>query len=276
MIYSEMTMKLISSIGGIKAIFDSRCLMIAIIFSLGLSRPVCGLAQVSDLEEKSATSEALPSVNQVLNSYVTALGGKSRLLSIQSRKLIGSIEISDFGLKSPAVIEEKMPYFRKLSVDLPGQGSVTEVFTEAKGWVISAATGVKFKDSKEVAFHRRINGFYRELQLSNIYNQLEVKGLWSVQGEPCYLLECKSELSEPDLLYFSKQSGLLLRQDQSSSTDGSITQFSIFYEEYKSFGGVLYPTKIRVQPPFGGVIRFQIDEIIPNAELSLDTFKEPN
>lgn len=217
----------------------------------------------------------MPSVNQVLNAYVNALGGKSRLLSVQSRKRSGSIEISDFGLKSPAVIEEKMPYFRKLSIDLPGQGSVTEVFTEAKGWVINNPDGIKYKKPEEVAFHRRINGFYRELQLSNIYNQLEVKGIWNVQGEHCYLLECKSDLPEPDLLYFSKQSGLLLRQDQTGSTEDETAQFSVFYEEYRSFDGILYPTRIRVQPPFGGVIRFQINEIIPNAELSQDAFEEP-
>lgn len=271
-----MSMKPICSIGRAKTIPESRLKMVVIVWCLIIACLGIGTAQEPVSEESGPnTLEPLPSVNQILSSYISALGGKSRLLSIKSRKLSGSIEISDFGLKSTAVIEEKVPFFRKMHVDMPGQGSVTEVFTEANGWVFSAAGGIKYKDPDEVAFHRRINGFYRELELSSIYKQMAVKGIWNIQGEPCYLVECKSDLSEPDLLYFSKQSGLLLRQDQTSSSDDELTQFSIFYEEYRSFEGVLYPTKIRVQPPFGGAIRFQINEIIPNAELNLDAFKEP-
>ncbi len=244
-------------------------------FYLGLTCCLVCYKSFAQAESAKPSTEPLPSVSNVLNAYISALGGKNKLLQVQSRKLVGSLEISDFGLNATAVIEEKPPYFRKMTIQLPGSGRLTEIFTDSHGWTHSPGTGLVVKSKDEIAFHRRINGFYRDLKLDEIYESLEIKGLWNIQGEPCYMLECKTATDVSDLLYFSKITGLLLRQDQSNPSSDGVSKFSVYYDEYLKVEGALYPSKIRVQPPFGGVILFEVENVIPNAPIDVTAFQQP-
>jgi hypothetical protein len=222
-----------------------------------------------------AIKSNLPTIREIFERYEKSLGGKSRLKAISTRIVSGSLEITDFGIKAKAVIEEKAPYFRKFTMQAPGLGETLEVFTESQGWIKSPNQGVVQKNAEELRLNKRINGFYRDLNLENIYQSFSLKELTKSQNEDVYVVECTSEIGEVDTLYFSVKSGLLVREEPFSVTQDGGGMFTIYYEEYSNFDGINYPSKIRIQPPFGGIIRFDVEQISFDKPIEDSYFSKP-
>lgn len=216
-----------------------------------------------------------PTAEEIFERYAQSLGGKSRLEAISTRVVSGSLEITDFGIKAKAVIEEKAPYFRKFSLQSPGLGETLEVYTENQGWIKSPSQGVVQKSVEELRLNKRINGFYRDLNFEKIYKSFSVKELAKSQNEDVFVVECTSEIGEVDRLYFSANSGLLVREEPFSVAQDGDSIFTIYYEEYGNFNGISYPSKIRVQPPFGGIILFDVEQISFDKPIEDSYFSKP-
>jgi hypothetical protein len=216
-----------------------------------------------------------PTVEEIFERYEQSLGGKSRLEAISTRVVSGALEITDFGIRAKALIEEKAPYFRKFSLQAPGLGETLEVYSENQGWIKSPSQGVVQKSTEELRLNKRINGFHRDLNLENIYQSFSVKELTKSQNEEVYVVECTSEIGEVDRLYFSVNSGLLVREEPFRVAQDGDSVFTIYYEEYGSLNGIRYPSKIRVQPPFGGIIRFDVEEISFDKPIEDSYFSKP-
>ena len=217
----------------------------------------------------------LPPATEIFERYAQSLGGKNRLKAINTRVVSGSIDITDFGIRAKAVIEEKAPFFRKFSLQAPGLGETLEIYTENQGWIKSPSQGVVQKSAAELRLNKRINGFYRDLNFENIYKSFSVQELAKSQNEDVYLVECTSGAGEIDRLYFSVSSGLLVREEPFSVAQDGNSKFTIYYEEYGSFNGISYPSKITVQPPFGGIIRFDVEQISFDEPIEDSYFSRP-
>lgn len=259
---------------GLEIIRDLRCWIILLL----LTSPWAVQSQEAAKAETSSeigTKSNLPPAPEIFERYAQSLGGKNRLKAISTRVVIGSLEITDFGIKAKAVIEEKAPFFRKFSFQAPGLGETLEVYTENQGWIKSPSQGVVQKSATELRLNKRINGFYRDLNFENIYQSFSVQELAKSQNEDVYLVECASETGEIDRLYFSVNSGLLVREEPFSVTPDGNSIFTIYYEEYGSFNGITYPSKISIQPPFGGIIRFDVEQISFDKPIEDSYFSKP-
>lgn len=240
--------------------------------------PLAVLAQESakiELGSEDDSSAKLPTAEDIFDRYAQSLGGKDKLMAIQSRVVSGSVEITDFGIKANAIIEEKAPYFRKFSFLAPGLGESVEIYTENQGWIKSPNLGVVQKSTEELRLNKRINGFYRDVSFQKIYQSFSVTELTQAQNEDVYVVECISGNGEVDRLYFSVNSGLLIKEEPYSVAQGGNSNFAIYYEEYDILNGISYPSKIRVQPPFGGVIRFEVEQINFDKPIQDSYFSKP-
>ena len=113
------------------------------------------------------------------------------------------------------------------------------------------------------------------MNFESIYQSFSVKELTKSQNEDVYVVECTSEIGEVDKLYFSVNSGLLVREEPFSVAQDGDSTFTIYYEKYSHFNGIFYPSKIRVQPPFGGIIRFDVEQISFDKPMEDSYFSKP-
>jgi hypothetical protein len=90
-------------------------------------------------QQKPATPSkpaALPSVDQVLDRYVQAIGGKAVIEKQTSRVSKGSFELAAFGASGTAEVYEKAPNKTVAIVNIAGFGVIQEGFdgkTEGAG-----------------------------------------------------------------------------------------------------------------------------------------------
>lgn len=221
-----------------------------------------------------AQGPSLPSVDQVLDNYVRALGGRAALEKLTSRVSKGSFEFPAMGVSAPVEIYEKAPNKSLLVLDIPGYGKVREGFDGAVGWAEEPQSGLREKSGAELAAAKRDAEFYLPLKLKEVYKKLSLIGKQKVGDREAYLIEAAPAEGNPDKFYFDVQTGLLIRRDSERETPQGKILAETYLEDYREVDGVKEPFLIRVSSPdFNFTIRLQ--EIKHNIEIEDSRFSKP-
>src|SRR5262249_45845056 len=134
-----------------------------LIIFLGLTLSISVLAQAAPEKPatKAAEGGADVSVDQVLDKYISALGGKDALMKVKSRSAKGTFEIAAMGLSAPAEIYAKAPNSVVLIINVPGLGTIQQGYNGSTGWSQDPQTGLRDITGAELASIKREAEFYR-------------------------------------------------------------------------------------------------------------------
>jgi carboxyl-terminal processing protease len=211
-------------------------------------------------EEKPASNA--PSVDQILEKYVEARGGKAALENLKSRVTKGKAEISSMNLNGTAELYEKAPNKAITNINVPGLGLMQRGFDGSRGWWQDSMRGyIKF-ESYAFTEARREAGFYKELHLKELYNRLTYTGKEKVGEREAYVLQEMFGTFGAEKLYFDTETGLLLRRN------------NIYYEDYREVDGIKLPFIIREESSNGFNFTFRITEVKHNIAIDDATFAE--
>ncbi len=211
-------------------------------------------------EEKPANNE--PSVDQILEKYVEARGGKAALENLKSRVTKGKAEISSMNLNGTAELYEKAPNKAITNINVPGLGLMQRGFDGSKGWWQDSMRGyIKF-ESYGLTEAQREASFYKELHLKELYARLTYTGKEKVGEREAYVLQEMFGAFGAEKLYFDTETGLLLRRN------------NIYYEDYREVDGVKLPFIIREESSNGFNFTFRITEVKHNIAIDDATFAE--
>jgi zinc protease len=191
-----------------------------------------------------------PTVDEILDKYVRALGGKAALEKISSRVMKGMLDNSGEGTSAPAEIWAKAPnkYFAK--ADVPDYGAIEEVLDGDKGWTQNPDSGFQSMTPSELAVAKRDYDFYREIRLKEHYPKMTVAGKDQVGDRDTFVIEAKPSSDPAERLYFDAESGLLLKRDYERVTfDEGIVLFEATFEDYREVDGVKVPFVVRRKTP---------------------------
>jgi hypothetical protein len=217
---------------------------------------------------------ALPSVDEVLNKFIEALGGRDSLAKIKNAVLKGNMVTAE-GLIAP--FEEYHEYPNKsLSVRHLGTdiGDFSDGFDGTIGWS-KDNRGVNEKTGERLSQAQMDAEFSGFLRLKEFYSSLAVTARERMESESAYVLEGKSVITgRSERLYFGAQSGLLLRR--SVATEGIFGSFSsdTYYENYVLVDGVKLPILLSEFTPDFGTIR-KIRDVEFNATIDGEKFRKP-
>lgn len=180
----------------------------------------------------------VPTVDQVLQRYVSALGGKANLEKIHTMTLRGTIELPDFKASGTTAEYFKSPnHFAAIS-DITGHGTTKFVYDGHEGWQIGPKTGssTQISGAPLVDMARRAD-IHWELKLREFYPHLQFKDKEAVGGEDAWKLEAAEQDGIYDF-FFSARTGLLVRFDADQHVpDGSS---SVSISDYRRVGDVLF------------------------------------
>jgi hypothetical protein len=189
-------------------------------------------------------------VDQVLDKYVEALGGKEATEGITTRVMKGIVEgitnvvVNEGGprgfvyaghivltswdpkIERPVMqtfeIKAKAPNKRSMRTDTwytdvptPERAWAPSLagFDGAVGWTRASDSGVRQEREEDLAKLSRDSDFYREVRLKELHPDLRVKGKGEVNGEAVYVLESNPSQQCIQKLAFSTQTGLLLWEE---------------------------------------------------------------
>lgn len=193
-------------------------------------------AQPSDAKP----SEALPTVDHVLDKYVQAVGGKAAFEKVKNRIMKGELVLST-GRTIQQETYRRAP--NKALVITTGPSVIIQGFNGTIGWVKTNG-GVQQMNSFAVADFKFNADFNREIRLRELYRKLSVTGKEKIGHHEAYVIEAIPLEGATERLYFDTQTGLLIRRAADEVTAfGTIPDFTDM-EDYKEVDGVKLPFTI--------------------------------
>jgi hypothetical protein len=182
------------------------------------------LAGLTAAVAQTTPQAALPSVDQVLDKYVKAIGGKAAFEKLTSRVSKGTLEMDQ--LPGPAAEEI---YAAKRG------------FNGAVGWEDNPQTGMRDITGPELAAMKRDADFYMAIKLRELYPKMTVKGKESVNGHDAYVVEATPPAGAAQTMYFDADSGLLVRTVRETEGPNGKATLDIFFDDYREVDGIKLP-----------------------------------
>ena len=227
-----------------------------------------------------AAGSSTPTVDQILERYVQAIGGKAAIEKVTTRVMKGALELTpsgDTGSIVPGTVEidMKAPNKRMVASNVPGSGADQRGYNGTAGWYVDPDEGPKDLTGSDLDAIKSEAEFYRELKLKDLYSKMAVAGKASVGNGQAYIVDATLPDGSLEKFYFDVQSGLLVRDDSPVviPDEGQTTQESLL-EDYRDVDGLKLPFTIRRARPDGdSTIKFT--EIRNNVPIDDAKFEKP-
>ena len=221
-----------------------------------------------------AQTPATPTIDQILDKYVTASGGRAAIEKITSATAKGTLQIPDVGMSGSIELYQKAPDKALTVVDFAGIGQQREGFDGTVGWSEDPQNGLRQKDGVELAEAKRTSIFGRELKMKAIYQTMTVKGRERVGTRDAFLVEAVPVEGAPVRLYFDAESGLLVRQISTRQTVQGPLEVDVTYEDFRDVDGVKRAFTVH-QATAMFTATIQLSEIKQNVPIDDAIFKIP-
>lgn len=223
---------------------------------------------------QTAPAAPLPSVDQILNRYVAAAGGRAAWLKLTSRVTTGTIEVPAANLSGTIELREKAPDRILSEVRISGilfrQG-----FDGTVGWSDDRQNGLREQSGTELAEARRDADFYHALDLRKLYTKLTVVDLEKVNDRDAYKVEAEvADGDDPDEIYFDAASGLPARVVNHRHTPQGVIDFREDFDDYREVDGIKRPFTIQ-ETSGEQVLTIHVTEVRHNVLLDDSVFAKP-
>ena len=213
----------------------------------------------------SPTAEApLPSVKEVLDRYVQALGGEQALTKVTTRTAKGS-RIGADGVLVPEEVYQKAPD-KLLTVTSYPNLVLSNGSNGTNVWAHNSREGATTLPEQLLVQIKREAVFYKELKTEELYARLAVVGKTSVREADAYVVQATLASGPVEKLFFDLRTGLLVRRYTESDTPLGKLPLQIDYEDYREVDGVKQPFLIHWSMP-GRIWGRKLDEIKQNVSL---------
>lgn len=213
-----------------------------------------------------------PTVDQILDRYIKALGGSQALDKIKTRTRRGSVEVA--GLKGTFELHEAAPNKSLLLGSLPPPlGSVHQAFDGTIGWVKNQNGVFEMRGEGLTQAHREANFFF-DIKLKEQYKTMSVVGRERLGNREFHVIEGTLPDGQVERLFFDVESGFLVRRYSETPTYFGQLPNSSDFDSYRKVRNVWSPFVIRRSR--GGQTFLQtITELKLNAKIDESIFKKP-
>jgi photosynthetic reaction center cytochrome c subunit len=219
-----------------------------------------------------------PTATQILDKYITAVGGAQKLANLKSYSAKGTLEGFDtYHMPVPLELYVKTPSQRTLLWH--GQnGDSSTVFDGRAGWIAQVSNPVRLlpmmpgaeidgaKFDADVAIPSNIKQALTDWKVGIPPTTIDDKVVNVIQGTGANKTRFK--------LYFEDESGLLVRQVRYSDTPIGMVPIQVDYADYRDVAGVKLPFKIVITWT-DGRSNIQLSEVQPNATIDPQKFGRP-
>lgn len=214
----------------------------------------------------------LPSADQVLEKYFTAVGGKPALEKITSKVAKGSLTMPQG--KVQFELDQKTPSMYLASITLPSGGSIQEGFNGSIGWRKGDRGPAGELAGPELAL-ARVGGRLFDPELTPAANSVSSRvGTETLNGHECYVLRENAPDGIFERLYFDKQTGLLARRVVVERTLFGLLPNNWDFSDYRDVNGVKVPFTI-VFGRWDGNSTFNADSVQLNVPVADEKFQKP-
>jgi len=228
-----------------------------------------------DVLKAAPAGSGTPTLDQIFDKYIQALGGAANVAALKSYSAKGSSNLYDEAKRDPAEVFAKAPNQAVTFVDQRG-GDVARTSDGTHAWVQLPLTVVKEypltgslleggKLDAEMYFPGGLRNYLTNWKVA-LPTTIGGRGVWTVQGSGNNGLVAT--------FYFDKETGLLTRYIRYVTTAYGRVPTQIDYSDFRPVAGVMMPFKW----DYGwisGREQYEITEYQPNVAVDPAKFAEP-
>jgi len=227
--------------------------------------------EAADGAKAGEPKPVFPPADQLLDKYITAIGGAEALEKVASRVEKGTLTAFG-GQHFPVDVYSKAPDKRLSVMHLPNGDSLT-AFDGTQGW-LSVPGRVHRMTAAENAAARIDADLYFPLHVKTLYEKFRVNAGEKIDGHDTYLVAGLKEGQPPLRLYFDRESGLLLRLVRYAETPLGRNPTRIDYSDYRQTNGLKIPFQWTLSRP-GNQFTIQVEQLQQNVPVDDARFAPP-
>jgi hypothetical protein len=216
---------------------------------------------------------APPSVDQILERYVQAIGGTTAWSKFKSRVTKGS-RIGADGVLVPEEVFQKAPNKLVTTTSYP-QIVFTNGFNGTTAWSHSSQGGAQQLPAEALNQMKNDAVFDKEIDIRKMYTELRVAGQEKIGDRDAWVVVATPASGLQERLYFDVASGLLVRRYVESKTILGRFPLQTDYEDFRDVDGIKLPFLIHWSFP-GRSWGRKISEIKHNVPIDDAKFEVPN
>ena len=156
-----------------------------------------------------AAAADLPTLDQVMDQHIRAIGGREALLNVGALVLTGHCESTVPDESGPIDILVKSP---KVAYDLNG-GGLRMGFDGESVWRAGAAEGLQQRKGRQFAELVTVFDPSWALQWKEWYPGMAVKGIQKIGDREAYVLETQPGTPATQRMFIDRESGMLVRYE---------------------------------------------------------------
>ncbi len=218
------------------------------------------------------SKEAMPTVDQLLDKYVAALGGKDALEKVKTRTIKAARAVND----AAPIAEEvyaKAPDKMLVVTSFP-QALVSTGYNGASSWTLGGRGETSVHQDELEQFKRDAQFLFQPAKIKEIYKELSVAGIDKINDKEVFVVRAAMPSGARERLYFDKQSGLLVRRFAATPTIIGAYPVQIDYEDYRAIEAVKIPYTMRWSIP-GRIWTRKVINVRQNTAIDDAKFDQP-
>jgi thiol-disulfide isomerase/thioredoxin len=215
-----------------------------------------------------------PTLNSILDRYVSALGGRDAVVKLKSRVTRARIDIAGVNPGGRLETFAKAPNMLVTVMNTKSTGTIKRGFDGRTSWMISNQKGFQNPSPMELAALAGEADFYREIKLKELYSRFTLVGTGTVGTSEAHIVEAKPRIGAPEKLYFDVETGLLIRRDAMGAGSSGVVRAEFYFSDWREVDGVKIPFKTTELTPNATYI-FTVEEVKHNVPLDEGIFRQP-
>jgi len=221
------------------------------------------------MEESAATANM--TVDQVLDKYIAAIGGKEKLMMVND--LTMTMEADAMGQKIQMKVAQKGSDKTYQAMMMGGNVVQESILNGDKG-KISAGGQTQAMPAEQIADSKEQAALFKEMKFNELGYKAILVGTENIDGSNAFVVETESPSGKKETLFFDTKTFLKIKE--SSNVPGPNGQIATVYNDlsnYQEVDGILFPFSRKLVGAAPIPLDLKITEIKVNSDLSDDLFK---
>ncbi len=218
----------------------------------------------------------LPSVNDVLEKYFEAIGGKEQYSGVKSMTVNGEISIPEQGVNGKFTIVQQAPNKMRMDMNFEGIGEQSFGHDGDTAWQISAIQGAEIlegEQAEQFAMQAEVTPF---LDLDKKFKSVKCTGKEDFDDKSCYVIVVKNPDRDPITHYFSVDSGLHVGTKLTQVSAMGKLEVVNKIGDYKDVDGLKVSHKSTAELPIGMTVVTSIKSIKIDGDIADSKFDLPD
>lgn len=186
--------------------------------------------------ETAAVPTAAPA--EIIKNYIKAIGGEEAIKKITSLQQNGEMDAQ--GQKFTVTIKNMAPNLSSMEISMGGQTMAKQVYNGKTGYAMQMGQKAELTGD-DLAEKKDDKGYGSQVYYATDGTKIKSAGTAKVGTADAFKLNITSPSGKKKTEYYDTKSGLLLKDESTTTKGGAEISQAMEYSNYKKVGDVLFP-----------------------------------